>query len=186
MNLENLKSSYKSQNFEEVSKDVLMNMVAVNQHPILRGIRRQLIIESIGWLAFLALYYNLFDGHLRPVYWNILLILAVGLVMVHNLLGYRITNNPVNGSNLLESLRNYLKRMRRYSNVSISTRVLAIAMIFGFFLSTADFAGPRSYWIVFGMLLVLVIQIYLLHRMWSKRIRIITEKYRQFMVKDSE
>ena len=184
MNLEDLKwSNWSDSGFpnEKISKQKLIGMLAVNKNPVLKRIKIQLIIESIAWTGFLAIYYDFFDGHLRTWYWNVLLIFAVGLLLIHNLLGYQVTNNPINGMNILDSLRKYLKKIRKYAYLSISARVFAIVIVFGYFLSALDAFEVRHYWSL-GFLMVLVtIQAYLLWKVWSKRIDFITSKYDQLV-----
>src|SRR5699024_5390209 len=111
MNLENLKSTFNSASQAPISKEALLRMLNVNRHPSLKAIRIQLMIESIAWIIFLACFYNFFDGHLKPAIWTIALVLAVGLLLVHNAAGYKITNNPINGINIVESLANYYRRL---------------------------------------------------------------------------
>lgn len=99
---------------DKISKDELLGMLRVNKHPILKRIKNQLIIENIAWTCFLAIYDDFFDGHLRISFCNGILILAVGMLLIHNLLGYKVTNNPINGKNILDSLKAYLKNMPTY------------------------------------------------------------------------
>ena len=184
MNLDDLKWSNEDFANEQISKEKLLGMLHVNRHPVLKRIKIQLIIESIAWTAFLGLYYDLFDGHLRPWTWNVLLISAVGLLLIHNLLGYRVTDNPVNGSNILDSLRSYLKRIRKYAYLSIGARVFAISIIYGYFLSALEVFEVRHYWSLGFFLILVTIQVYALWRVWSERINTITMKYDQLIQND--
>lgn len=181
MNLDDLK--WRNANFEDeqVTKGALLNMLNVNNHPTLKKIKSQMIIESVAWIGFLAFYYDFFDGHLKPVLWNLLLIIAVGLLLIHNLLGYQVTNNPINGHNILDSLRNYLKKIRSYSYLSISTRVFALIIIFGYFLSGVESFESRHYWSIGLLPLFVLTQVYFLWRVWSKRINTISSKYGQLI-----
>lgn len=181
MNLDNLKSNFNSPAQAPVSKEALLRMLNVNQHPSLKGIRIQLMIESIVWIAFLACFYNFFDGHLKPAIWNIALVLAVGLLLVHNAAGYKITNSPINGTNIAESLTNYYHRLKKYAYLSIASRALAIGILFGYFLSGVESLEQRHY-ISMGMAgAVIGIQVFLLWRIWSKRIDTITSTYEQII-----
>lgn len=180
--LENLKSNYVAAEAEQFSNEDLIAMLSVNKHPSLKGIRNQLIIESIFWIGFLAFYYDMFDGHLKPTLWNVLLVLAVGFLLVHNLLGYRITNNPINGSNITRSLMNYLNRIRKYAYLSISARVFALLILFGYFFSGLESIESRHYWSIGAIGLIVAIQVYFLWRVWSKRIASITSSYAELVV----
>lgn len=152
-------------------------MISANSHPVLRHIKIQLILESSLWAIFLAVYYNFFDGHLKSPLWNSLLVISVVLLLVHNLLGYRVTNNLINGPNVRLSLKNYLKRIRKYSIISVFTRALAIIMIFGYFISSIESFESRHYWSFVFLILLVAVQIYLLKRVWSKRINKVALAY---------
>lgn len=181
MKLDDLKWSNSGFDNEQISKEKLIGMLNVNKHPVLKRIKIQLIIESIAWASFLAIYYDFFDGHLRTWFWNALLILSIGMLLIHNLLGYQVTNNPINGRNILDSLRRYIKRIRIYAYLSISARVFAIIIIFGYFLSALDAFEVRHYWSLGFLLALVFIQAYLLWRVWSNRISFIKLKYDQLL-----
>jgi|SRR5690606_9730573 multisubunit Na+/H+ antiporter MnhB subunit len=179
MNLENLKSNFNASSPSPISKEALLSMLDVNQHPILKRIRIQLMIEGIAWIVFLSCFYNFFDGHLKPAIWNIALAIAIGLILVHSAAGYKITNNPINGMNIAESLTNYYHQLKKYAYLSIASRALAIGILFGYFLSGLESLGQRHY-ISMGVAgIVIAIQVGLLWRIWSKRISTITSRYKQ-------
>ena len=184
MNLENLKSNFNSSSSSPISKEALLSMLNVNNHPALKAIKIQLMIESIAWIIFLACFYNFFDGHLKPVIWNIALVLAVGLLLVHNVAGYQITNNPINGINIAESLTNYYHQLKKYAYLSIASRALAIAILFGYFMSGLESLEQRHY-ITMGVAgAVIGIQVFVLWRIWAKRISTITSRYEQIVKKE--
>lgn len=161
-------------------------MLSVNRHPILKRIRMQLLIESIAWILFLAFYYDFFDGHLKPVLWNLALVFSAGLILVHNLLGYQVTNNPIHGSNLVNSLEIYLQKLKKYALVSISSRVLAISIVCGFFLSGLENLAPRHFMGIVVFAIIITIQAVILRRVWSKRIQTISSKYQQLITTSDE
>lgn len=181
MELEAIKSDYSEAGNKKFTKENLLRMIGVNNHPVLKGIRIQLIWESVAYTIFLAVYYNFFDGHLRSVLWNAILVFAVVSLLVHNMLGYQITNNPVNGHNIKLSLRNYLKRIRKYSFISIALRVFGIAMILGYFTSTIPSIENRHYWSIGGFILILIVQIHALRKVWSDRIHKISMAYNRLL-----
>lgn len=184
MNLDDFKWKNTSFTDEQISNETLVSMLGVNKHPVLKKIKTQLIIESITWTAFLAVYYDFFDGHLRSGLWNSLLVVAICLLLIHNMLGYRVTNNPISGNNISKSLSNYLQKIRKYAYVSVTARVVAILIIHGYFLSAMDQLETRHYWITVFLTLLIVIQVVFLWRIWSKRINLITTKYKQLVNKD--
>src|SRR6478752_9237483 len=107
MELENLKSEYQNAGKAALSKENIQKMIVENNHPVLKGIKIQLLMETILWAIFLAVYYNIFDGHLKSPLWNVLLVVSVIFILVHNALGFQIIGNPINGENIIKSLKNY-------------------------------------------------------------------------------
>lgn len=170
MELDNLISDYQNAGKTPLSKENFKKMIYENNHFITKGIKRQLLIETTLWAIFLAVYYNIFDGHLKSALWNILLVISVILILVHNALGFQIFSNPINGETILESLKKYQIKIQHYAVISIVTRILAIVILLGYFISTITFKPEKS--ISLGIIaLILPIQIYILNRIWSKRIK---------------
>lgn len=168
MELDHLKSDYQNAGKTSLSKNDIQKMIQDNNHPVLKGIKRQLFIETVFWVIFLAVYYNIFGGHLISPLWNTLLVVAVLFILVHNALGVQITSNPINGETILESLKNYQTKIKNYAIISIATRVLAIAMLLGYFISTITFTREKLFSL--GLIaLIFPIQIYLLQRVWNNR-----------------
>ncbi len=169
MDLQELKSQYQKFPTDSHDPEQLRIMLRANQHPVLKGIRLQLLLEGIFWTLFLVVYYDFFDGHLKPFLWNLALVGAVAFLLVHTFLGYQISNRAIYGDNIRESLKQYLRRIQQYARISIASRVIAISTILGFFLSVVEFS-PTRYGQVALMLLIIPIQVYLLYRIWAKRI----------------
>lgn len=169
MDLHELKSQYQHLTTDSHDPEQLRKMLRANQHPVLKGIRLQLLLEGVFWTLFLLVYYDFFDGHLKPFLWNLALVGAVAFLLVHTFLGYQISNRAIYGTNIRESLQQYLSRIRKYARISIGSRVLAIITIMGFFLSTVP-ATPSRYGQGGLILLIISVQIYLLYRIWAKRI----------------
>lgn len=181
MELENLKSQFNAIESTKISKESLLGMLSVNRHPVLKKIRIQMIIESVAWILFLGIYYDFFDGHLKPAFWNLALAVSIGLLLVHNLLSHKVTSNPINGDNLFRSLMLYLKRLKKYAYISIGSRILALLTVFGFFLSTIEIFEQRHYVSLFILVAFVSAQAFLLWKIWSKRIQTINSRYQQFL-----
>lgn len=158
----------------------LERMLKNNHPPALRRMRRQLLLEGCVWTVFLVVFYDFFDGALRPLGWTVALVAAVLLVLVHNVLGYRLSRAPIAGPDLRRSLARFLVRLRRYAYFSIGSRVLAILVLFGFFLAGLADWEPRhfvSLGIIGG---VVLLQVYGLYHIWMTRIRRVRENYAAF------
>src|SRR5688572_10026970 len=103
-----LHSAWQAADAAPKNTTALTAMLREGQHPALKQIRRQLIIETLAFTVFLFLYYNLFDGDRKPLYANILMAAGMLLVIVHNTLGYVFTKRSLKGNNIKQSLEHYL------------------------------------------------------------------------------
>lgn len=77
METEEMKSLWASQSGKEMQKNALAGMLSEKSHPVLRKIKRQLLIEIIMWLVILCGYYSAFDGDRRPVPANF--VISIGI-----------------------------------------------------------------------------------------------------------
>mgnify|MGYP006902060006 CR=1 FL=1 len=179
MDLEKMKSQYNNLSTENISNSSLIKMLKFNQQPAIKGIRKQMIIESVAWILFLAFYFNFFDGHLKPIGWNLILIFSVVLMLLHNMLSFQIATNPIKGDNLMVSMKFYLKRLRKYAYLSIASRIIALLALFGFFISGIDTIEQRHLISLFAVVIFVGLQGFLLWSIWQKRIKSITSKYHQ-------
>ncbi len=171
MELDDLKSDWKNVASDRKPTKSLRQMIQESKHPVLKGIKRQLVIETTLFSVFLLAYYNGFDGDQKPIYANVLLVAGVLLVIFHNILGYLSTRNIVAGFDLKESLKNYLAKIRRYAIVSVLSRVVAFLCLILFFTSTISFSNSNKYLILLGILLIFFVQIFFLSKLWRKRIK---------------
>lgn len=180
MELDELKSDWKNLTPDTKTGEALRQMIQKNSHPVLKGIRRQLVIETALFTVFLLVYYSGFDGSQKPLYANVLLVTAMLLAIGHNILGYLAAQNIVAGSDLKESLENYLAKVRRYAIVSVSSRAAASMCLLLFFSSTVTFSSGKLL-ILLGMILVIPVQVFFLSRIWRKRIRSLKKVLRQLI-----
>ncbi|WP_207511117.1 hypothetical protein [Longitalea luteola] len=148
----------------------LRAMIKENKHPVLKRVRKQLIIETIAFTAFLFVYYDFFDGGRKPVYANVLLVTAMLLVILHNIFGYIMAKRSIYGENLKQSLQHQLAKMKTYALLSISGRILSAACLLLFFTSVITFNTPKS-WFLAGVVAITAVQLVLLAGVWVKRIR---------------
>lgn len=169
MELSELKSTWNTVETPEISAAEIKDMLSENKHPVLKGIRKQLTIEIIGWSAFLAFYYTMFDGDLKPLWINLLLILCVLLPIIHNLTGYHFSKHLVHGTTIQESLRNYLAKIKRYALISIILRQLYLTGLLLFFTYGLSL-NVNKYVSLAIISLVFLIQLLLTYRIWAKRL----------------
>jgi multisubunit Na+/H+ antiporter MnhG subunit len=178
MELENLKSAYQNTGKVAFNKENVQKMISENNSPVAKSIKKQLLIETVLWTIFIAAYYDIFDGHLKSPFWNLLLVVAIAFVLVHNALGFYVINNPINGETVLESLKNYQNKIKNYAFFSIISRVFAIAILLGYFISTITFTKEKILFLSF-IALIIPIQIYLLNQVWAKRKNQINSIYKK-------
>lgn len=138
--------------------------------PVMRGIRKQLIIELVGYTLFLVAYYDFFDGNKKPFYLNALLVVSVLFLLAHNVTGYTLAKNPAIGSSLLENMQQQLQQLKRYALVSVSSRGLAFAGIFAFFLANIHWDNSK-YMAVAVIVIILLLQQFFLRKIWAGRIK---------------
>ncbi|HUP12285.1 MAG TPA: hypothetical protein VM187_08745, partial [Niastella sp.] len=113
----------------------LTAMLRDGQHPVLKHIRRQLIIETIAFTVFLFLYHDFFDGDRKPLYASLLIAGAMMSVIIHNILSYVFTKRSFEGNNLKQSLEQYLHVLKKHAIISIMCRALMAGCLLLFFTS---------------------------------------------------
>jgi hypothetical protein len=165
-----LKSAWQEMATNRKSDMELSSMMRENTHPVLKRIRKQLIIETLAFTAFLFVYYDFFDGDRKPFYANMLLVSAILFVLLHNIMGYVLTKRPVNGDSIKQLLTNQLLKMKTYATVSVAGRILTACCLLLFFTSVITFNAGK-YWLLAAIILLFIIQIVLLSGIWMKRIR---------------
>ncbi len=180
MELNDLKSDWKSATTHPTSADALRRMVQEGNHPVLRGIKWQLIIETVLFSVLLVGYYDGFDGDQKPLYVNVVLVLGVVLVLAHNVLGYLSARNLIVGADLRASIGNYLAQIKSYAIVSVLSRVAAFVCLMVFFLSTVDFSGNDLILTCSVLALIVAVQVFFLLQLWNKRIRSLEVLLNQF------
>jgi hypothetical protein len=165
-----LKSAWNDTPTPSRSLPELQAIVDRQTSPVMKEIKRQLVIEITGYALFLLIYYDFFDGDKKPLYLNALLVTAVLLLLVHNVTGYTLAKTPAAGNNLLESLRKQLRKIKKYAAISVTSRVFAFAGIFSFFLLNIQW-NSHKYFALAAIAVLLPLQQYLLRKIWAGRIR---------------
>ena len=170
MEYDALKSAWQSMNTSQKTSSELSSMMRERTHPVLKRIRKQLIMETISFTLFLFVYYDFFDGDRKPVYANVLLVSAMLFAIIHNIAGYMLTKRAVKGNTIKQYLQNQLLKMKTYAMVSVVTRVFIATCLLFFFISVITFNSGK-YWILAGLVSAIVMQIALMSAIWVKRIR---------------
>jgi hypothetical protein len=170
MALDDLKSSWNSTISQSKTENDLHLMLKENRHPVLKRIRKQIIIETTGWLVFLLCYYTMFDGATKPLIANAILIIAVLAALLHNLTGYSFSKNLVVDKDINTALQAWLAKMKSHARVSIVMRVIFIAGLLTFFCWNVNI-DARRYVLLSAGLVLLIAQLMVLNRIWMGRIK---------------
>jgi hypothetical protein len=169
MELDQLKSDWNASANAPKTSEALKTMLSENRHPVLKEIRKQVVIEFIGWSAFLLCYYTMFDGQEKPIWANLLLINSICCSLIHNAAGYSFSKYLIRGADLKSSLRYYLSKIRNYAFFAVLTRFLSFAGFLVFFTVNIEF-NTFKYVMLAVLVLILLAQLAWLSRLWAKRV----------------
>ncbi|HEY8956349.1 hypothetical protein [Chitinophaga sp.] len=147
----------------------ITDIISRHTSPVLKDIRKQVILEATGYTIFLIVYYDFFDGDQKPFYLNLLLVASVLCMLAQSVTGYVLARYPAAEHNLLESMRKKLQHIRKYAVISIFTKILAFAGIFAFFILSVQWTQQKSL-LMIPLLLIIVAQAYFQWKIWAGRI----------------
>ncbi len=171
MDIENLKEAYKNSALENTkSISSLSKMKLAKHHPVLKKIRRQLIFESIIWTLILIVFYDFFDGHLKSMFWNVLLALTIIFLLCHNILGYLAVKQPIEDNNIKKSLKKYLAKIKHYSTISILSRIVTFVIFMLYLTSNIKWDTYKLWSSICFFGLLIMVQVYVLRKVWKDRI----------------
>ena len=179
MELDDLKSSWNSAVSQPKTEEELGLRLIENRHPVLKRIRRQIVIETAGWSVFLLCYYTMFDGADKPLIANAILIVAVLAALLHNLTGYSFSKNLMAGADIKTAMQVYLSNMKQHAVITLMFRALFIGGLLTFFCWNVTLDSRR--YILLGAGLVLFItQLLVLYKIWMGRIRALNNSLDNF------
>ena len=170
MELNELKSAWNTLATPAKAEKEILSMLKENNHPVLKGIRNQLLIEIIGWSAFLLAYYTMFDGDQKPLLINLVLVVAMLFSLAHNLTGYGLAKYLMTGTSIRESLQHYLSKVKTYATISVVSRGFLWAGFLLFFTYNISFTSSKYF--MLGVAIVIFLgQLTLLTRIWLTRLK---------------
>jgi hypothetical protein len=179
MELDDLKSSWSSTISQPKTENELGLMLKENRHPVLKRIRKQIIIETAGWSVLLVCYYSMFDGADKPLIANAILIIAVLAALLHNLTGYSFSKSLVADGDIKSSLQAYLKKVKLYATISIMLRVIFVVGLLTFFCWNVNIDSRRMVLLGAGLALLLV-QLIVLGKIWTTRLKALSNSLNTF------
>ncbi|EDM38086.1 hypothetical protein PBAL39_00687 [Pedobacter sp. BAL39] len=169
MELDEMKSYWNAGGTDQKTIDEIKVMLKENKHPVLRGIRRQITIEMVGFTAFLLCYYSMFDGQNKPMVINVMLIAALLAQLLHHLYGYHLSKHLVNGSSVSASLSNFIGKFSVYVFGSLLLRAMMLSALIIFFTYNTNFNAFRYYCLA-AICVIFLMQMLLQYRIHAKRI----------------
>ncbi|OYX82111.1 MAG: hypothetical protein B7Y83_15920 [Flavobacteriales bacterium 32-34-25] len=181
MEIDDLKSDWNAIQSIPKSEETLLLMLQENTHPVLKSIRKQILIEVGGWFFFLLVYYSMFDGAEKPLWVNLVLIGTLLLPILHSIYGYYYNKYLANDSNVKMALEELYNRLQNYALFSIVSRVGFVCGLLLFFTYNIDLTTTKYYSLaVIGV--VFLIQLFVLFRIWNKRLKRIRETISSFVI----
>ena len=168
--MDTLKSAWQAMPEGNKPQRELQRIILENRHPVQQQVRRQVILESILFSAFLACYYTMFDGDRKPLLLNGLLVCGVLLIIGYGLLSYFNAARRVMDEPLRAALNSRLRQIKTFAVLSVTFRVTGMACILLYFVYGIAFTMEKQA-LMLGAALVVLVQFSLLVRLWARRIR---------------
>lgn len=169
MDLNELKSEWQKPQRSSFGEDELTRMAKLESQSRLLSVRRKLIIEATALTVFLFIYYDAFDGNLKPVYANGLLVTSLLMYITGNIFSYFFIKNPVEGPNLKLSLQIRMNKLKRIFAFSMVSSIIYATTLLLFFSSSVTWNTGKYYT---AMLLILISSIlfYFSFLTWKRKI----------------
>ncbi len=169
MELDALKSEWKNFESDPKQREQLQKMTGKGSFKFITHIKRRLMIESTALFFLLFVYLDWFDGHLKPLWVNVLLGCSLALFIGHDLIVYRSINLHLRGCNLKNSLHQLLADLKFKAITAIGLIALFYASITTFFIINIAFNASK--WMILGVLILFFAGgLWLNVRWWQKRI----------------
>lgn len=179
MEIDDLKSDWNAIQSIPKNEETLLLMLKENTHPVLKSIRKQIVIEVTAWSLFLMVYYSMFDGATKPLWINLVLITALLLPILHSFYGYHYNKYLADGSNIKVALEQLYARLKKYAFITIIARIGFICGLLLFFSYNIHFTTTKYFLLLF-ILVVFSIQLFVLYRIWVKRLSVLQETITAF------
>jgi hypothetical protein len=179
MEIDDLKSDWNAIQFIPKNEETLLLMLKENTHPVLKSIRKQIVIEVSAWSLFLMVYYSMFDGATKPLWVNLVLITALLMPILHSFYGYYYNKYLADGSNVKVGLEQLYNRLKKYAFITVIARVSFICGLLLFFSYNIHFTTTKCFLLLL-ILVVFSIQIFVLYLVWAKRLGVLQVIIRAF------
>ena len=179
MELDDLKSDWQKITVPQKTEAEIQQMLKDGSNPTLRGMRRQIMLESAAWLIFLIIYYSAFDGAEKPLFANILLIAASICPILTHLYGYGISRFLPYKRDVKSAMRALIAKVELFSLLSLFSRVVFMGGLLVFFSSTIELT-TQKYLLFCFIGLVCLLQLYALWRINKNKVNKLADLLAQF------
>lgn len=179
MEIDNLKSVWQTLPNATKNKEELNQLLKKNSNPILAGIRKQLIIEFLGFSAFLACYFSMFDGANKPLIVNLMIIIAIIIQLLNGYRGYLIQAKFRSSISLYNDLLNFTNQLKSYRVENLLCKTFFGISIIIFF--TYGIKITENEWLPLVLIVtIFCLQLLSLNGIWQKRINRLKVTIRDF------
>ena len=170
MNLDRLKENWKLPE-SPASNEVLARLLRAGDQSV-RRVKWRLIIETIGFLVAMLVFWNGFDGAQRPILATVLLVAAFAAVIMNDLLTLMNLQSGMYDVDVITSLQHTIAQLRVQSWVSPALLIIANSCWIGFFLAGVPWRSEK--WIYLSIFAVILVAVGLItHFWWRKRFLLI-------------
>lgn len=171
MDLDALKSEWKNLGEESPKQqEQIRKMAEKGGFKFIKHIKRRLLIEASAMFLLLFVYFDWFDGHLKPVWVNVLLGCSLVLLVGHDLLLYRMVNLHLQGVSLRQSLHRLLVDLRFQAKIATGLMGLFYIAFVTFLVINIEFTQTKLM-MLSVILLIFGVGLWMTGRWWQKRIR---------------
>lgn len=167
MDLNQLKQSWQQAGTQEqLHLKQLEQMTKISQHPVLGRIRTKLIIEAVAMTVLLFVFYDMFDGHTKPAYASVALVMGVAFYLGSNLYSFFTLKQAVSADNILGSLQHFMAQLQRAKVFSLTSLVLFSVALWVYFTSAVSM-DMRLWAVLACMAGTTLVFLYFSARTWS-------------------
>lgn len=168
MDIEQLKQSWQLACAEkQLSQKQIEQMTRISRHPVLGRIRLKLLVEAVAMAILLLVFYDIFDGHMKPVYASVVLVMGVVFYLASNLYSFYTLKQAVTRDNILESLHHFMAQLQQAKVFSLTSLVFFSVALLVFFTSGLSI-NTRLILLLAGMAGATLVFLYFSARTWSQ------------------
>ncbi len=169
MELNEMQNLWKSQKTDKKNNESIQQMALEKSQPVLKRIKKQLLLEMILWTFIVVVYHSAFDGNQRPAAVNLVFVIGFIQAIAYNLSGYLAARNLGTGNNLLHSIQEKIAELKKLQLTAVASRTVLMLSILFFFSYGLELNSKRLFSLA-GITVVFALQLGLVFQIWKRRI----------------